>query len=549
MPAPTTTNSHNPINPILESNPNLSLQAVGGLKKVLQELHELVTIPLKRPDLLTQLGLEPTRGILLVGPPGTGKTLTVRALAAELGIAYIAIAGPEIVGKYYGEAELRLRQVFKKATSTAPCLVFIDEIDSIAPNRNKVEGEVEKRVVAQLLSLMDGFSQLNGVIVLGATNRPHHLDPALRRPGRFDREIYFRVPDAEGRLEILRIHTGSMPLDGTVNLRAIADLTVGFVGADLKAVCQKAAYQALRRVAPSIHSIARNVTIDRQDFLAALNEIKPSVLRPVAIETPEVTWGQIGGLEAVKQTLQESVEGALLYPQLYGQMKATSPKGILLWGPPGTGKTMLAKAVASQARANFIAVRGSDLHSRWVGESEQAVRDLFARARQASPCVVFIDEVDTLIPSRKDTNADSGVSARVVGQLLTEIDGIESCDSVIVVAATNRPDLIDPALLRAGRLDLHVKVGLPDLTSRMEILVIRNRDRPLAEDVNLAAWAVRTEGWNGAELALLSDRASLQGIRRYLGLGLTNPPSPQVIAADFEMAYQYLLERRFVYKN
>lgn len=547
MPAPTTTNSHNPI---LESNPNLSLQAVGGLKNVLQELHELVTIPLKRPDLLTQLGLEPTRGILLVGPPGTGKTLTVRALAAELGIAYIAIAGPEIVGKYYGEAELRLRQVFKKATATAPCIVFIDEIDSIAPNRNKVEGEVEKRVVAQLLSLMDGFSQLKGVIVLGATNRPHHLDPALRRPGRFDREIYFRVPDAKGRLEILRIHTGSMPLDGTVNLRAIADLTVGFVGADLKALCQKAAYQALRRVAPSIHSIARNISINHQDFLAALRDIKPSVLRPVAIETPNVTWEQIGGLAAIKQTLQESVEGALLYPQLYKQMKAIAPKGILLWGPPGTGKTMLAKAVASQARANFIAVKGSELHSRWVGESEQAVRDLFARARQASPCVVFIDEVDTLIPSRKDTNADSGVSARVVGQLLTEIDGIESGgDSVIIVAATNRPDLIDPALLRAGRLDLHVKVDLPDLTSRMEILVVHCRDRPLAEDVNLAAWAVRTEGWNGAELALLSDRATLEGIRRYLSLGLINPPSPQVIPADFEMAYQYLLERRFVYQS
>ncbi len=446
MPAPTTSTIQNPV---LESNPNLSLQAVGGLKKVLAELHEAVTIPLKRPDLLTQLGLEPTRGILLVGPPGTGKTLTVRALAAELGIAYIAIAGPEIVGKYYGEAELRLRQVFKKAAATPPCIVFIDEIDSIAPDRNKVEGEVEKRVVAQLLSLMDGFAQMKGVIVVGATNRPHHLDPALRRPGRFDREIYFRVPDTQGRLEILRIHTRSMPLERTVNLRAIADLTVGFVGADLKAVCQKAAYQALRRLAPSINSLAPNLSISHQDFLAALSDVKPSVLRPVAIETPNVTWDQIGGLETVKQTLQESVEGALLYPEIYKQMKAIAPKGILLWGPPGTGKTMLAKAVASQARANFIAVKGSELHSRWVGESEQAVRDLFAKARQASPCVVFIDEVDTLIPSRKDNNADSGVSARVVGQLLTEIDGVESCDNVMIVAATNRPDLIDSALLRS----------------------------------------------------------------------------------------------------
>lgn len=530
----------------LETAREASLQSVGGLGEVLAELRDLVALPLKRPDWLAKLGLEPPRGVLLVGPPGTGKTLTVRALAAELGVNYIAIAGPEIIGKYYGEAELRLRQVFQKATNSAPCLIFIDEIDSLAPERSKVEGEVEKRVVAQLLSLMDGFAQLNGVMILAATNRPDHIDPALRRPGRFDREVYFRVPERNGRLEILQIHTRSMPLDASVNLGAIADLAIGFVGADLRALCQKAAYNALHRFNPSLDTpIPDHVGISQQDFIQALKEVKPSVLRPVAIETPTVTWDQIGGLETVKYILQESVEGALLYPELYRQMRAISPRGILLWGPPGTGKTLLAKAVAAQARANFIAVSGAELHSRWVGESEQAVRDLFTRARQAAPCVIFIDEIDTLIPARGGNKGDSGVSDRVVGQLLTEMDGVQSCDNVLIIAATNRPDILDPALLRAGRLDLQLKVDLPDITSRFEILRVHNRDRPLAEDVNLAAWAVRTEGWNGAELALLCNQATLQAIRRYRAQGLTSSTGLCIIALDFEIAYQSLLERRY----
>ncbi|WP_202895537.1 AAA family ATPase [Iningainema tapete] len=523
----------------------LSLTAVGGLGDVLHQLQDLVALPLKRPDLLEKLGLEPTRGILLIGPPGTGKTLTARVLAEELGVNYIAIAGPEVVGKYYGEAEARLRQIFQKAVDSAPCLIFIDEIDSLAPNRTSVEGEVEKRVVAQLLSLMDGFAQLNGVIVLAATNCPEHIDPALRRPGRFDREVHFRVPDRNGRLEILQIQTRSMPLDVTVDLSAIADLAVGFVGADLRALCQKAAYNALHRSTPSLDSpIPKDLSIIQQDFLQALKDVSPSVLRPVAIETPSITWDQIGGLETIKYILQESVEGALLYPELYRQMRAISPRGILLWGPPGTGKTLLAKAVAAQARANFIAVNGAELHSRWVGVSEQAVRDLFTRARLAAPCVIFIDEIDTLVPVRGGYEGD-GVSARVVGQLLTEMDGIESCDNVLIIAATNRPDMLDPALLRAGRLDLQLKVDLPNFTSRLEILQVHNRDRPLAQDVNLVAWAVRTEGWNGAELALLSNQATLQAIRRYRVLGFTNPIAPSIIATDFESAYQSLLERRY----
>jgi transitional endoplasmic reticulum ATPase len=521
-----------------------SLHDVGGLTEVLKELRELVEIPLKRPDLLAKLGLEPTRGVLLVGPPGTGKTLTARALAEDLGVNYIAIVGPEVMGKYYGEAESRLRSIFEKAARSAPCIVFIDEIDSLAPDRSKVEGEVEKRLVAQLLGLMDGFAKTDGVIVLAATNRPDHLDPALRRPGRFDREVQFRVPDRNGRLEILTILTRAMPLDNSVNLEAIADLAVGFVGADLKALCQKAAYSALRRQVPSLEAtVPETMTLNQQDFLQAIKEVKPSVLRSVEVESPNVPWEQIGGLEDIKQTLQESVEGALLYPELYRQTGAKAPRGILLWGPPGTGKTLLAKAVASQARANFIAINGPELLSRWVGAAEQEVRELFAKARQASPCVVFIDEIDTLAPARGRFNGDSGVSDRVVGQLLTELDGLQECPNVLLVGATNRPEALDPALLRAGRLDLQLKVDLPDENSRLAILQVHNQDRPLT-DVDLASWAVQTESWNGADLALLSNQAALESIRRYRAQGFTDPTTIRITNNDFAVAYQLLTSQR-----
>jgi transitional endoplasmic reticulum ATPase len=525
--------------------PPTTLKEVGGLSDVLQELQELVEIPLKRPKLLQSLGLEPARGVLLVGPPGTGKTLTARSLAEDLGVNYIAIVGPEIIGKYYGEAEARLRSLFEKAKRSAPCIVFIDEIDSLAPDRSRVEGEVEKRVVAQLLSLMDGFAALNGVIVLAATNRPEHLDSALRRPGRFDREVQFRVPDRNGRLEILKILTRSMPLDASVQLPNVADLAVGMVGADLKALCQKAAYLALRRQVPNLQtSAASGLTINQTDFQQALKEIKPSVLRSVEVESPKVAWEAIGGLESVKQTLQESVEGALLYPELYQRAGAKAPRGILLWGPPGTGKTLLAKAVASQARANFIAVNGPELLSKWVGASEQAVRDLFTKARQAAPCVVFMDEIDSLAPARGSFQSDSGVSDRVVGQLLTELDGLQGCPNVLLIGATNRPEALDPALLRAGRLDLQLKVDLPDLPSRLAILQVHNHDRPLTEAVYLAEWADRTDGWNGAELALLSNQAALQAIRRYRSHKQTDPSTLQITPEDFETAYQTLLTQR-----
>lgn len=530
--------------PPAEETSGVALKDVGGLSEVLRELRELVEIPLRRADLLAKLGLEPTRGVLLVGPPGTGKTLTARALAEELGVNYIAIVGPEVMGKYYGEAESRLRSIFEKATRSAPCLVFIDEIDSLAPDRGKVEGEVEKRLVAQLLGLMDGFAKTNGVVVLAATNRPDHLDPALRRPGRFDREVLFKVPDREGRLEILKILTRDMPLDSSVDLGAIADLAVGLVGADLKALCQKAAYTALRRLVPSLDEpVPDQMELNQADFLQAIKEVKPSVLRSVEIESPEIAWEEIGGLESVKQTLQESVEGALLYPELYQRTGAKAPRGILLWGPPGTGKTLLAKAIASQARANFIAVNGPELLSRWVGAAEQAVRELFTKARQASPCVIFIDEIDTLAPARGSAMGDSGVSDRVVGQLLTELDGLQGCPNVLLVGATNRPEALDNALLRAGRLDLQLKIDLPDQSSRLAILQVHNQDRPL-DKVDLAEWAGQTDGWNGADLALLSNQAALEAIRRYRSQSIDDPDTIRIASEDFWIAYQLLMNQR-----
>ena len=530
--------------PSADSYPPESLSGIGGLSEIVRELRELVELPLKRSDLLTKLGLEPPRGVLLVGPPGTGKTLTARALAEDLGVNYIAIVGPEIMGKYYGEAEARLRSLFEKASRSAPCIVFIDEIDSLAPDRSKVEGEVEKRVVAQLLSLMDGFAKTKGVIVLAATNRSEHLDPALRRPGRFDREIQFRIPDRAGRLEILRILTQAMSLDATVNLDTIADLAGGMVGADLKALCQKAAYVALRRLVPSLaEPTPHTMSVTQTDFLEAIKQIKPAVLRSVQVESPNVSWDEIGGLESVKQSLQESVEGALLYPELYHRTKAKAPRGILLWGPPGTGKTLLAKAVASQARANFIAVNGPELMSKWVGASEQAVRELFVKARQAAPCVVFVDEIDTLAPARGSYQGDSGVGDRVVGQLLTELDGLHECANVLLIGATNRPEALDPALLRAGRLDLQIKVDLPDQASRFSILQVHNHDRPLA-DVDLHAWATQTEGWNGADLALLSNQAALEAVRRYRSQGLSDPSAIHITTDDFVAAYDRLSSQR-----
>lgn len=532
-----------------DSLEDISLQNIGGLKGIIQELTEVVGIPLKRPQWLEKLGLEATTGVLLVGPPGTGKTLTAKALAQSLGVNYIALVGSEIMSKYYGEAEGKLRGVFEKATRNAPCILFIDELDSIAPDRAKVEGEVEKRVVGQLLSLMDGFNDNPGVVILGATNRPHHLDPALRRPGRFDREVVFGVPDVSDREEILQVLTAKMPLAETVNLKEIAGLAVGFVGADLKALTQKAAYSVLRKTISVDQGdwekadLPQEVRVTQDDFLNALKEVKPSVLRTIAIETPQVSWEEIGGLEEIKSTLSEAAEGAFLYPELYHQTGAKAPRGILLWGEPGTGKTLLAKALASTARANFISIKGAELLNRWVGASEEAVREVFSKARQVSPCVLFIDEVDTLAPARGKYQGDSGVSDRVVGQLLTEIDGMVEMGDVLVVAATNRYESIDAALLRSGRLDLQLQVGLPPLSSRLAILNIHNRDRPL-NGVNLEEWAHTTEGWNGADLELLSNQAALSAVRNATAQGVNDPTAVEITQEDFQIAYHRLIAQR-----
>lgn len=528
---------------------SISLSEVGGLQSLIQELTELVGIPLKRPQWLEQLGLDPTTGVLLMGPPGTGKTLTARALAQSLGVNYIALVGSEIMSKYYGEAEARMRGIFEKAARNAPCILFIDELDSIAPDRANVEGEVEKRVVGQLLSLMDGFTKTPGVVILGATNRPNHLDPALRRPGRFDREVVFSVPDTTGREEILQVLTRNMPLDETVDLNQIAGLAVGFVGADLKALTQKAAYTVLRKTISAQNTdfeqidLPENVAVTQADFFNALKEIQPSVLRTVAVETPQVNWEEIGGLDEIKSTLAEAVEGALLYPELYQQTKAKAPRGILLWGQPGTGKTLLAKALASQARANFISVKGAELLDRWVGASEEAVREVFSKARQVAPCVLFIDEIDTLAPARGSYQGDAGVSDRVVGQLLTEIDGMVDRGEIIVVAATNRYHVLDPALLRSGRLDLQLQVDLPDVNNRLAILNIHNRDRPL-EGVNLQEWAQTTEGWNGADLELLSNQAALSAVRKARSQGISDSSKVQITSQDFQIAYERLMTQR-----
>jgi transitional endoplasmic reticulum ATPase len=507
---------------------------VGGLDEVLAQLRDLVEVPLKRPDIMQKLGLQPPSGVLLVGAPGTGKTLVVRSLAQNLGVNLVQVNAPELVGKYYGESEARLRQVFATAQQQAPAIIFMDEIDAIAPDRSRVEGEVEKRMVAQLLTLLDGWHKDKSapVILLAATNRPDSLDPALRRPGRLDTEIMFPIPDRRARREILAIHTRSMPLSPDIDLDEIAELTAGCVGADLKGICQEAARLSLKRQVPDLNQVPEHLEISLEDFRQALQKVKPSVLRSWSLETPAVAWEHIGGLTHTKQLLQEAVCGAFTQAELYAHTRAQAPKGILLYGSPGTGKTLLAKAVATSARANFINLSGAEVVSKWVGASEQTIKQVFQQARQAAPCVLFIDEIDTLCPARGTHVQDGGITDRLIGQLLTELDGMRSSQGVLVIGATNRREMIDPALLRSGRLELHICVDLPDRDSRYQILLIHNRDRPLAEDVDLHHWAEQTEGWNGADLAFFSNRAAIAAIRRHQQLeGLT------ITKGDFETAF------------
>ena len=507
--------------------PSVSYDDVGGLGNAISQVREMIELPLKHPELFKRLGVEAPKGVLLHGPPGTGKTMLAKAVAGETSSNFISIGGPEIMSKFYGESEGKLREIFKDAEENSPSIIFIDEIDSIAPKRSEVQGEEERRIVAQLLSLMDGLNARGKVVVIGATNRPNSIDEALRRPGRFDREIEIGVPDRHGRLEILQIHTRGMPLDKDVELERIADRTHGYVGADLAALCREAAMAALRRVLPDIDiedetvptEVLNKISVTAQDFVTAMNGLQPSAMREVLIEKPDVKWEDIGALDDAKQQLREAVEWPLKYGPVFAHMNAKPPKGILLYGPPGTGKTMLAKAVATESEANFISVKGPEFLNKYVGESERAVRETFRKARQASPCVVFMDEIDSIVPVRGSGSGDSGVTERVVSQMLTELDGLEPMNNVVVIAATNRPELIDPALLRPGRFDKSICVGPPDKDSRRKILEIHTAGKPLAEDVDLDKLAAKCDGCTGADIAAICNEAVMTAVRRLVAAG------------------------------
>jgi len=502
--------------------PIVTYEDVGGLRGEIQRIREMVELPLRHPELFQRLGIEPPKGIFLYGPPGCGKTLVAKAVANESDANFYVISGPEIMSKFYGESEARLREIFQKAQETAPSIIFIDEMDAIAPKREEVTGEVERRVVAQLLSLMDGMGARGNIIVIGATNRPNAIDPALRRPGRFDREIEIGVPDKMGRYEILQIHTRTMPLASDVDLHRLSDVCHGYTGADISSLCREGAMKALRRYLPEINleeeriptGILEKMEVNVEDFMNAYREITPTAMREVYIEVPSVNWADVGGLTEVKQELQEAVEWPIKKPEVFKRVGIRPPKGILLFGPPGCGKTMLAKAVATESEANFISIKGPELFSKWVGESEKAIREVFRKGRTAAPSIVFFDELDSVVPRRGMGFGDSGVSERVISQLLTEMDGIESLVNVVIIGATNRPDIIDQAILRPGRFDRLIYVPAPDHATRLNILKIHTRNMPLARDVDLEQIAHQAAGYSGADLEAVSREAGLISLRR-----------------------------------
>lgn len=527
----------------------LSYEEIGGLKRELHRIREICELPLRYPEVFERLGIDPPKGVLLHGPPGCGKTLIARAVAHETSAKFFTINGPEIIHKFYGESEAHLRKIFEEAARQAPSVIFIDEIDAIAPSRDKVTGDVEKRVVATLLTLMDGLSRRKNVIVLAATNLPNVLDPALRRPGRFDREIAISIPDRDGRKEILEIHSRGMPLAPDVKLDRLASITHGFVGADLEALCREAAMLCLRRLLPAIdfgsgqipYETLRALDVRMGDFEAALREVEPSAIREVFVEVPNVGWDDVGGLEDMKRELIESVEWPLKHAEIFKTVGVKPPRGILLSGAPGCGKTMLAKAVASQTQVNFISVKGPSLLSKFVGESERGVREIFRKAKQAAPCILFFDEIDALVPARGSGATDSGVTERVIGQFLAEMDGVEEMNGVLVLGATNRPDILDPALLRPGRFDVHLEIPLPDARGRLEIFWIALRDKPVTADVSPEALASKSEGFTGAEIQGACTRAARSALREALEGredDLTSPPVVRITSDHIDAALE-----------
>jgi len=499
---------------------DVSYEDVGGLKEEVKKVREMIEIPLKRPELFEKLGIAPPKGVLMHGPPGTGKTLLAKAVASESDAHFIAINGPEIMSKYVGGSEENLREYFEEAEENSPSIIFIDELDAIAPKREETNGEVERRTVAQLLTLMDGLKSRGQVVVIGATNRPDSLDPALRRPGRFDREIEIGVPDTEERKEVLEIHTRNMPLAEDVDLDKISTTTHGFVGADLESLCKEAAMRVVRRILPEIQNdeeipkeVLEKIVVTGDDFREAQKEIQPSALREVLVQIPDIKWNDIGGLEDVKQELKEAVEWPLKHPDTFQRLGIRPPKGTLLYGIPGTGKTLLAKAVASESEANFISVKGPELLSKWVGESEKGVREVFRKAKQAAPTVIFFDEIDAIASARSGNDTDSGVTKRVVNQLLTEMDGLEELQDVAIIAATNRPDILDAGLMRPGRFDRHIQVKEPDEEARIAIFEVHTKDMPLAKDVDLKKLAKSTDRYVGADIESVCREAAMLALR------------------------------------
>jgi len=505
--------------------PDVAYEDIGGLDSELEQVREMIELPMRHPELFKRLGIDPPKGVLLHGPPGTGKTLIAKAVANEIDANFHTISGPEIMSKYYGESEEQLRDVFEEASEEAPSIIFMDELDSIAAKREEAGGDVERRVVAQLLSLMDGLEERGEVVVIGATNRVDAIDPALRRGGRFDREIEVGVPDRDGRKEILQVHTRNMPLVDEIDLDEYAENTHGFVGADLESLAKESAMHALRRIRPEIDlesdeidaDVLNSIQVTEDDFKQALKGIEPSALREVFVEVPDVSWDQVGGLEGTKERLRETIQWPLEYPEVFEELDMQAAKGVLMYGPPGTGKTLLAKAVANEAESNFISIKGPELLNKFVGESEKGVREVFSKARENAPTIVFFDEIDSIATERGKNSGDSGVGERVVSQLLTELDGLESLEDVVVIATTNRPDLIDSALLRPGRLDRHVHVPVPDEDARRKILEVHTREKPLADDVDLDAIARKTEGYVGADIEAVAREASMNASREFIG--------------------------------